>query len=157
MSIHEAEEAQHLATLDELEATQEQIHNYQGLLKELPEIFERKFNERLKPLLDRQQQLLDERQHQLQQLLDTVPSGSPPDKSLLGPSSSSSSSLNPPRSIPSRNWRKASWWLLALAGMGVTFGVLLSKQLPPPGSKQTSTLRHPVAPIPLGPRQLPHA
>lgn len=44
----------------ELEASQRQIAELEELLNDLPTIFERKFGERIEPLLERQRLLLDE-------------------------------------------------------------------------------------------------
>ncbi len=44
----------------ELEASQRQLTELEGLLSDLPAIFERKFGERIEPLLERQRLLLDE-------------------------------------------------------------------------------------------------
>jgi hypothetical protein len=48
--------------------TQAQLAQLEELLRELPEIFERKFQQRLQPVLERQAQLLDDNQHLRQQL-----------------------------------------------------------------------------------------
>ena len=125
MAKLEDEEDQHLATLHELEATLEDIANYQGLLKDLPEIYERKFNERLKPLLDRQQHLIDERQQLLHQLRQSLPPPSAESSRLLPPAP------DPPAPeeavLPSRppDWRRPLW-LLGIAALGLTVGLLLS-------------------------------
>lgn len=42
------------------------------LLRNLPEIFERKFQQRLQPLLERQDHLLEENQHLRQQMLQLM-------------------------------------------------------------------------------------
>ena len=44
----------------ELEASQRQIAELEELLNDLPTIFERKFGERIEPLIERQRLLLDE-------------------------------------------------------------------------------------------------
>ncbi len=44
----------------ELEASRRQIAELEDLLQDLPGIFERKFDERIEPLLERQRRLLDE-------------------------------------------------------------------------------------------------
>ncbi len=139
MPNHPDEEDQHLATLDELEATREQIASYQGLLEALPQIYERKFNDRLKPYLARHQQLIDEREQMLISLQRGFPAAGVEHgegKSLL---------LNP---SPSPTPIEAEWparprdghvfGLIALAALGLAIGVQLSpRNLSEP--KQTST------------------
>ena len=137
MSDHAEEEDQHLTSLDELEATQEQITSYQGLLKDLPEIYERKFNERLKPLLDRNQQLMDERE----QLLGRLHQGLPPAE--LGKMLLLSSAASPEEgtgSHPKQPGFGRHWWLVALALLGLAFGVQLSRQMLPSPKKPTSAV-----------------
>lgn len=50
----------YLSTLEELEAARNQLANYQSLLKDLPELYERKFEERLRPIRDQNQALSQE-------------------------------------------------------------------------------------------------
>jgi len=129
MPNHSDEEEQHLTTLDELEATQEQITSYQGLLKDLPEIYERKFNERIKPLLDRNQLLMDEREQLLGRLHQALPPTEAGKIWLLG---SASSPLEGEGSHPNPSgWGRHWWWLVVLALLGLAFGVQLSRQLLP--------------------------
>ena len=55
----------------ELSRTQQELEALRALLEELPQIFERKYSERLQPLLERQQQLLQDNralQDQIQRL-----------------------------------------------------------------------------------------
>ena len=146
MSNHEDEETQHLITLDELEATQDQITSYQGLLKELPEIFEHKFNQRLSPLLDRNQQQIEERVHLLHQLHQTLPLAGDRSTLLLQPASPRAKEESDPISRVV-NWRLLS--LLGLAALGIAFGVQLSRALPPAPQKS-------VRPSPLPPPGLEH-
>lgn len=137
MSHHAEEEEQHLATLDELEATQEQITSYQGLLKDLPEIYERKFNERLKPFLDRNQQLIDEREQLLGRLQHGLPPAEPGKMMLL------SSAASPVQGEPSHLTQPVlgrHWWLVALALLGLAFGMQLSRQLIPGPKKPASAV-----------------
>jgi hypothetical protein len=137
MSNHADEEEQHLTSLDELEATQEQITSYQGLLKDLPEIYERKFNERLKPFLDRNQQLMDERQQLLGRLHHELPPVEPGKMLLL---SSTASPVEGDRSHPTQLGLGRLWWLVALALLGLAFGVQLSRQMVPSPNKPTSAV-----------------
>lgn len=127
MAQLEDEEEQYLATLHELEATQEDIASYQGLLKDLPEIYERKFNERLKPILDRQHHLIDEREQLLQQLHQSLPTPEGEPRELLPPAPPPPSELddtNPPR----HSGRGRPWWFLGLAVLGLTIGWHWHKQ-----------------------------
>lgn len=48
------------STLEELEAARNQLANYQSLLKDLPELYERKFEERLQPIRDHNRALSQE-------------------------------------------------------------------------------------------------
>jgi hypothetical protein len=127
MPNHEDKEDQHLITLDELEATQEQIRSYQGLLKDLPGIFEQKFNERLKPVLDRHQELMDERELLLDRLQQRLPAAIQENRSLLDPARSLQRvEANGDR----KGWSGRFWVVLALTLLGGGFGLLLSKRLP---------------------------
>lgn len=125
MAKLEDEEDQHLATLHELEATREDIANYQGLLKDLPEIYERKFNERLKPLLDRQQHLIDERQQLLHQLRQSLPAASAETSRLLPPVPDPPALEDVALPSPPPDWRRPLW-LLGIAALGLSVGLLLS-------------------------------
>ncbi|MEB3318176.1 MAG: DUF2272 domain-containing protein [Cyanobacteriota bacterium] len=130
MAQLEDEEEQYLATLHELEATQEDIASYQGLLKDLPEIYERKFNERLKPILDRQHQLIDKREQLLQQLHQSLPTPEAEPGTLLAPAPpplATPAPPNPPRH-PGR-WRP--WWFMGLAALGLTIGLQWHNQTRP--------------------------
>jgi hypothetical protein len=138
MAQPEDEEEQYLATLHELEATQEEIANYQGLLKDLPEIYERKFNERLNPVLDRQRHLLDEREKLLQQLHHVLPG----DESVNNHNpldaahqlSSAAEVADPPAPAMSRR----PWWLVGLAALGLTVGMQLNRQTAPDAQTRPS-------------------
>ncbi|MFM7170545.1 MAG: hypothetical protein ACKOYH_06815 [Cyanobium sp.] len=137
MPNHEDEEEQHLATLDELQTIQAQINSYQGLLKDLPEIFERKFNERLQPHLDRQQQLLDEREQLLYQLHQYIPQGVGGEATRLLPSFT----IPPEEEAEKTAVRQRTGrflWILGLAGLGCFLGVYLSQQFRP-GKSSNST------------------
>ncbi|MFN9631338.1 MAG: DUF2272 domain-containing protein [Cyanobacteriota bacterium] len=125
MANLEDEEEQHLATLHELEATQEEISTYQGLLKDIPDIYERKFNERLRPILDRNQQLIDERQQLLHQLSHAIPAAREDSKLLTSASPSPSLPSDP---LPPRHPLdgKRPWWLVGVASCGLLIGVLLN-------------------------------
>jgi hypothetical protein len=50
----------YLSTLEDLEAARNQLSNYQSLLQDLPELYERKFEERLRPIRDRNRALSQE-------------------------------------------------------------------------------------------------
>jgi hypothetical protein len=120
-----------LASLDELEATREQIASYQALLRDLPEIFERKFNERLHPVVDRKQQLIDEKAQLLRQLQFF---GFSPQTSTaaLSPSAtlSTSTALNeaPPQSPDHADRQVRLGWFLGFAVMGLAGGLYLSQR-----------------------------
>ncbi|MEY4354335.1 MAG: hypothetical protein RLZZ609_2576 [Cyanobacteriota bacterium] len=128
MSNHNDEEERHLTTLDEIEATQSQISSYQGLLKDVPKIFEHKFNERLKPLLDRNQQLREERAHLLHQLHQTLPLAAESPNVLLSPASPPSQKNRAPVSLVVKG---RLLWLLGLTAAGIALGMHMSKSLVP--------------------------
>ena len=138
MPNHTDEEERHLATLDEIEATQSQISSYQGLLKDVPKIFEHKFNERLKPLLDRNQQLREERAHLLHQLHQTLPLAAESSNVLLSPASPSSQQDGAPVSLVVRG---RLLWLLGLTAAGIAFGMHISKPLVPAPQKPSRPSR----------------
>jgi hypothetical protein len=130
MAQLEDEEDQYLATLHELEATQEDIASYQGLLKDLPEIYERKFNERLKPILDRQQHLIDEREQLLQQLHQSLPAAEGEPRKLLSPAPDPPSAPDGADSIRQPGHGRP-WWLFGLAALGLAIGLQLNKRITP--------------------------
>ncbi|MEB3200801.1 MAG: hypothetical protein VKK62_09780 [Synechococcaceae cyanobacterium] len=57
----------------ELEATRRQIESYQSLLQDVPTIFERKFRERLQPILERNRQIAEEGQQLREQISRALP------------------------------------------------------------------------------------
>lgn len=61
----------------ELEATRRQIEAYQGLLQEVPTVFERKFRERMQPVLERNREIAAESQLLREQLSGALPPGPP--------------------------------------------------------------------------------
>ncbi len=69
----------------DLSSAQEQLQAMQTLLEELPEIFERKFQARLRPILEQQQQLLHDNAALRQQLLQLQPAQDSSGKPLLLP------------------------------------------------------------------------
>ena len=71
------------ATQAQLAAAQEQLTQLDALLRELPDIFERKFQQRLQPLLERQAHLLEDNQQLRQQLRQLTASTA--DVRRLGP------------------------------------------------------------------------
>ncbi|MFN9547782.1 MAG: DUF2272 domain-containing protein [Cyanobacteriota bacterium] len=127
MAQLEDEEEQHLATLHELEATREDIASYQGLLRDLPDIYERKFNERLKPVLDRQQHLIDEREQLLQRLQASLPSTGGESRKLLPPMPDPALPAEEAMAPQGQRWRQRPWWLLGVAALGLTVGLQLNK------------------------------
>jgi hypothetical protein len=139
MSELEDEEEQYLATLHELEATQEDIASYQGLLKDLPEIYERKFNERLKPILDRQQHLIDEHEHLLQQLHLSLPAADRAGANLLAPASDPAAPAPDVKEQPHERGPGRPWWLLGLAALGLTIGLQLQQRSVPGSATPASS------------------
>jgi len=68
------------STLEELEAARNQLSNYQSLLQDLPELYERKFEERLRPIRDRNRALSQEGAGLRQQLDRALPAAHPPQR-----------------------------------------------------------------------------
>ena len=97
-------ELQHLR--EALEATRSEVAEMERLLEDLPEIFERKFRERLQPLLDQQHHLLDETAGLRQQVL--LQNSIQPKAQLL---------LLPQPTSGQRSWRASRNWLKALVGL----------------------------------------
>jgi hypothetical protein len=62
----------------ELEAARSQLTDLEGLLGELPQIFENKFQERLQPMLEQQRLIVEENQDLLDQVRHVLGSGDPP-------------------------------------------------------------------------------
>ncbi|MFN6340299.1 MAG: DUF2272 domain-containing protein [Cyanobacteriota bacterium] len=133
------EEDQHLATLDELEETRALISGYQSLLKELPEIFERKFQERCQPVLERNQQLIEEKSHLLLQLNQSFPflEKSPAFLSSPLPLAAGEAEIS-----PRLRWGRW-WWLVGCAVLGIVAGRQLSHQLPPKTQTPQETIPRP--------------
>ncbi len=62
----------------ELDEARAQLADLEGLLGELPQMFERKFEQRLEPLLDQQRLIAEENQRLLDQVHHVLGSGEPP-------------------------------------------------------------------------------
>ncbi|MGB7565131.1 MAG: RodZ domain-containing protein [Prochlorococcaceae cyanobacterium] len=74
-----SDDPQELAALQrELEAARAQLADLEGLLGDLPQMFERKFEQRLEPLLDQQRLIAEENQRLLDQVRHVLGSGDPP-------------------------------------------------------------------------------
>lgn len=69
----------------ELAKTREELEAMQALLEELPALFEDKFRQRLQPLLEQQQRLLDENANLRQHLLQLQPAAESGRQPLLMP------------------------------------------------------------------------
>jgi hypothetical protein len=73
----------YLSTLEELEAARNQLANYQSLLRELPELYERKFEERLRPIRDQNRALSQEGAVLREQLDRALPASHQPKRQGL--------------------------------------------------------------------------
>jgi hypothetical protein len=73
----------YLSTLEELEAARNQLANYQSLLRELPELYERKFEERLRPIRDQNRALSKEGEVLREQLDRALPASHQPKRQGL--------------------------------------------------------------------------
>lgn len=69
----------------ELQAARDELEAMQALLSDLPEIFERKFQSRLEPILEQQHRLLEDNAALRQQLLQIEPQQGSQDRRLLMP------------------------------------------------------------------------
>lgn len=101
----ESERLRLAALQEDLEAARRKRDTYQALLKELPEVFEGKFRERVRPLLQRNERLFEEGLALREQVRRALP---PADGEPLP-----SASL-PPAGAPDRRslepWWPPSWW-----------------------------------------------
>ena len=127
----DAERIHHDALLEELEAARQKRDRYQALLKDLPEVFEAKFRERIRPAQQRNEQMLEEGlalRDQIRRALPQAPSAgalppAPPPIAAAHPSAayaSESSSETPTpasRAALLRRWRPT--WLGEAAGSGL--------------------------------------
>ena len=73
----------YLSTLEELEAARNQLANYQSLLRDLPELYERKFEERLRPIRDQNRALSQEGAVLREQLDRALPAAHQPKRQVL--------------------------------------------------------------------------
>jgi len=73
----------YLSTLEVLEAARNQLANYQSLLKDLPELYERKFEERLRPIRDQNRALSQEGAVLREQLDRALPASHQPKRQEL--------------------------------------------------------------------------
>jgi hypothetical protein len=69
----------------DLQAAHDELEAMQALLSDLPEIFERKFQSRLEPILEQQHRLLEDNAALRQQLLQIQPQQGSQDRRLLMP------------------------------------------------------------------------
>ena len=127
----DADRIHHDALLEELEAARQKRDRYQALLKDLPEVFEAKFRERIRPVQQRNEQLLEEGmalREQIRRALRQAPSAgalppAPPPiaaapLSTTDPSKSGSETPTPAsRAALLRRWRPS--WLGEGAGSGL--------------------------------------
>lgn len=78
----EATKAQLLTCQQDLDRARRQLADLEELIRDLPQIFERKFHQRLQPLLDQQQLLAQDNyalREQARRLLPPAPPPPPPD------------------------------------------------------------------------------
>ncbi|MFN6132468.1 MAG: DUF4115 domain-containing protein [Synechococcaceae cyanobacterium] len=81
------------ARLAELEATRRQIEAYQTLLQEVPTVFERKFRERMQPVLERNREIAAESQLLREQLSGALPPGTATEVAQLPANAGGSTTL----------------------------------------------------------------
>ena len=141
----DADRIHHDALLEELEAARHKRDRYQALLKDLPEVFEGKFRERIRPVQQRNEQLLDKGlalREQIRRALPQAPSAGalPPAPiaaaplSAADPSESGSETPTPAsRAALLRRWRTT--WLGEGAGSGLAGAIRI-----PGGSSRAAFL-----------------
>ena len=113
---------------EELNATKQQLSSYQELIEEIPQLYERKFRERLQPILERNEQLIEEGRRLEEQVANILPPESVvPVRGILPPSRPP----NPATPLPPRRRR---WWLAfgSLAALLVAGGGFLHTTRQPP-------------------------
>lgn len=158
----DADRLRHEALKEELEAARRKRDSYQALLKELPEVFEGKFRERVRPVQQRNDQLLEEGMALREQIRRALPEGGSSGKASLPPAAEAGSRIDEggtgfgdgrpevqvaarsvaPRATPRRGalWlRNAGVGGTLIAGLALGLGSLLLAS-PPWGSKPRSQL-----------------
>jgi hypothetical protein len=93
------------ALQEELEASRQKRDTYQALLRDLPEVFEGKFRERARPLLERNAQLQEEGQALREQIRQALPVAGAA-KGPLAASDSAPAAGGPSPHQPSRGWHR---------------------------------------------------
>ena len=83
----EADRLRHEMLEEELEAARHKRDSYQALLKDLPEVFEGKFRERLRPVQQRNEQLLEEGMALREQIRRALPQAGVAGSASLPPAS----------------------------------------------------------------------
>lgn len=155
----EAERRRQAALEEELAAARLKRDRYQALLKELPEVFEGKFKERVRPLQERNQQLIDEGEALREQIRRTLPAAAAAPQAALTPAAPSHSGIAAEADRGSGTaaaegapvatgaaaplWR----WRAVAAGAGAATLLLLAGRLLLPGpAPQAPTASTPAAP-----------
>jgi hypothetical protein len=125
----EADRLHQEALEEELEAARRKRETYQMLLKELPEVFEGKFRERIRPLQQRNDQLIEEGQVLREQIRRVLP---PParEPAAIAPSREPAVGDAWPRSMPAAMALVA---LLALGGLALLLQLAPGAKLRPAG------------------------
>jgi len=133
---------------EELDVTKQQLSTYRELIEEVPALYERKFRERLQPILERNQQLIEEGRLLDQQVTSALPPGG--DAPVHG-------ALPPTRDRqpePPNARRSGKWWFVfgSLAALLLLGGGLLLRTIrqprpvQPPGVASPPPKPRPVAP-----------
>jgi hypothetical protein len=97
----DADRIRHDALEEELEAARRKRDSYQALLKDLPEVFEGKFSERIRPLQQRNEELLQEGLALREQIRRALPEPAAAGSLPPGGGSQSATSVGPPAFDPS--------------------------------------------------------
>lgn len=128
----EAERRRQAALEEELEAARLKRDRYQALLKELPEVFEGKFQERVRPLQQRHQQLIEEGEALREQIRRSLPAAPGGPQAALAPAATPPAPAGP----SGAPWR---WRAVAAGAAAATLLLLAGRLLLPGPALQTST------------------
>ena len=118
----DADRLRHEMLEEELEAARRKRDSYQALLKDLPEVFEGKFRERIRPVQQRNEQLLEEGMALREQIRRALPQGGVGGSASLPPAAATGTSADRdlgPQEIreDTRKRPEAAWLRRAAEGM----------------------------------------
>lgn len=129
----EAERRRQAALEEELEAARLKRDRYQALLKELPAVFEGKFQERVRPLQQRNQQLIEEGEALREQIRRSLPAAPGAPQAAIAPSASAPISSASAAAAASGGTTQPWRWRAVAAGAAAATLLLLAGRLLLPG------------------------